>query len=384
MASVAPTIRRAVVPAESAAQVAAELRARLAPVAGEVVLVFVTSRLDPVAVAAALARALAPARVVGCTSVREVAGASVAGTAIGLVFGPPAFRIGVGVAARLAGGPLGAGRAAVVAAAADLGMTVDQLTSQRHVAIALVDGHSTAAEGFCLGSGAAAPRIGMVGGVSSDDRAGAPHAAVFADGLSLQDAGVVIMLETDRPFAALLCEHMVPTQERVVVTGADPSRRRVSELDGFPAAPRYLQLVRGQGADGPLTAALAAEFPFAMYVDGRPYVRSIRDIDGDELVMAAAVDLGAVLRIMRPSDLVARTAAALADAHAQVGPLELVLAFSCTARNLEAERKRTRDALDRVYADAPVFGFDSFGEQFGPLLVNHTLVALAIGAEAAP
>ena len=68
----------------------------------------------------------------------------------------------------------------------------------------------------------------------------------------------------------------------------------------------------------------------------------------------------------------------------RVGELDLVLAFSCTARSLEAERKRTRDALDRTYATAPVFGFDSFGEQFGPLLVNHTLVALALGVEAQP
>ena len=39
-------------------------------------------------------------------------------------------------------------------------------------------------------------------------------------------------------------------------------------------------------------------------------------------------------------------------------------------------------ALSRQNTTAPVVGFDSFGEQFGPLLVNHTLVALAVGAEA--
>jgi len=379
-----PTIRRAVVPAESAAQVAAELRARLAPVAGEVVLVFVTSRLDGGEVAAALTAALAPAQVVGCTSVRELAGATVDGTAVAVGLGPPHVRVGVGVAERLAAGPLGAGRGAMTAAAAALGLTLDQLDSARHVGVALVDGMSTAAEGFCLGSAAAAPRIGIVGGASSGDRDQPTMTPLFVDGQARSDTGLVLLLETDRRFAVLLCEHMVPTNARVVVTGADPSRRRITELDGYPAAQRYGALVRELGADGPLDAQLVAEFPLALYVDGRPYVRSIRSVDGDELCLAAAVDQGAVLRIMRPSDLVARTAAALDDARRRVGDLDLVLTFTCTARNLEAERKRTRDALDRTYATAPVVGFDSFGEQFGPLLVNHTLVALAIGTEVRP
>ena len=379
----APSIRRAVVPAASPAQLAADLRAALAPVAGELVLVFVTCRLDPEAVAPALAAALAPARVVGCTSVRELAGGTVEGTAVAVVLGGAVDRVGVGVAERLSGGPLVAGHAAMTQAAAALGLTTDALDGGHHVALALVDGQSTAVEGFCLGSAAAASRLGVVGGVSSNQRDTA-GAAVFVDGRCRRDAGVVVLVATARRFAALLCEHMVPTEERVVVTGADPARRRVSELDGYPAAARYDQVVRRLGATGPLDDALAAAFPFAIYVDGRPYVRSIRHVDGDELCLAAAVDRGAVLRVMRPSDLVARTAAALDDARRRVGELELVLAFSCTARNLEAERKHTRAALDRVYATAPVLGFDSFGEQFGPLLVNHTLVALALGTEVRP
>ena len=375
-------IRRAVVPADSAAQVASDLRARLAPEAGEVVLVFASSRLDPEVLAPALTDALAPARVVGCTSLRELAGATMVGTVVGVVLGPPSFKVGLGVATELGTGPLGAARGAVVAAARELGHTVEQLDGERHVGLALVDGQSPWAEGFCLGSSAAAPRIGLVGGAASDDQLERRRTAVFADGICLRDAGVVVLLETSHRFAVLVSEHMVPTELRVVVTGADPARRRVTELDGYPAAPRYLELIRRLGATGPVGPALVAEYPFAMYVDGRPYVRSIRDLVGDELQLAAAVDQGAVLRIMRPSDLVARTAAAIDEAQRRVGPLELMLSFSCTARNLEAERKGIRDALDRVYATAPMVGFDSFGEQFGPLLVNHTLVALAVGAGA--
>jgi|JI10StandDraft_1071094.scaffolds.fasta_scaffold02750_16 hypothetical protein len=379
--AVSEPLPRCVVPAESVAQLAADLRARLAPGPGAVVLVFVSSRLDPEEVAPALAAALAPARVVGCTTERELAGATLEGTAVALVLAPPAVRVGLGLATGLTAGPLSAGRAATAAAAAELGLALEELDRERHVGFALVDGRATAAEGFCLGTAAAAPRIGMVGGSSSETRLTPGRSAIFVDGRAWRDAGLVVLLATERRFDVVMCEHMTPTQERVVVTGADPARRLITELDGFPAAPRYLARIRALGAVGPLDHQLVAEYPFAVYIDGRPYVRSIRDVDGDHLSVAAAVDAGAVLRIMRPTDLVARTTAALDELRARVGPLDVVLTCSCTARNVEAERKRLRGALDRAYASAPLFGFDSFGEQFGALLVNHTLVALAIGCE---
>lgn len=369
-------------PAESATQVAEAVRAALPVGPDTVVVVFVSSQLDPDEVAPALAAALAPARVVGCTAERELAGATVEGTAVAIAFAPPAFRVGVGVAEELGLAPLRAGRAATAMAADGLGRGADELDPTRHVGFALVDGGTHAAEGFCLGSAAAASRVGMVGGASSARRDELTRTAVFVDGRCLRDAGAVVLLETDRRFDVVLSEHMAPTRERLVVTGADPSRRIISELDGLPAAPRYLERIQALGAEGTLDPLVAAEYPFAIYIDGRPYVRSIRDIVGTDLHLAAAVDAGAVLHVMRPTDLVGRTAAAFDEVRARVGPLDLVLTFSCTARHVEAERKHTRSALDRVYAAAPIIGFDSFAEQFGPLLVNHSLVALAIGRQA--
>jgi hypothetical protein len=57
-----------------------------------------------------------------------------------------------------------------------------------------------------------------------------------------------------------------------------------------------------------------------------------------------------------------------------------VITFSCLGRHLEAQSRGAIGALDDVYASLPVVGFHSFGEQAGPLLVNHTLAALALGA----
>ena len=379
------SVRRAATPARDPAQVAAALRAQLAPRAGELVIAFVSSTIDPEAVARVLTDGLAPATVVGCTSERELAASgTVIGAAVAVALAPPQIRFGVGVADRLAGAPLGAGRTAVTRAAAALGKAADELDPAHHVGISLVDGSSAWAEGFCLGSAASAPRIGMVGASSSQAVGGPPRNGIFADGRLHRDAGLVILLETDRRFAVIMSEHMQPTSKRVVVTGADPTRRVITELDGYPAAQRYHQLIGEIGAIGPLDNRLAAAYPFATYVGARPYVRSIREVRGDQLGLAAAVDEGAVLRIMQPTDLVGCTARALDEVVRQLGALELLLTFSCVARNLEAEARGVGAALDRVYATVPMIGFHSFGEQIGPLLVNHTLVALALGGAAVP
>jgi hypothetical protein len=382
------SVRRARVPARAPGQVAADLAAALEPTADTLILAFVSSELPAAEVAPALARAMEPATVVGCTSIGEIAGPVTTGTAVALRLDRSHVGWGVGLAADLTRGPLQAARAAVHDAARGLGLNPDQLDPARHVAITLVDGRSPMVEGFCLGSAAAAPRIGFVGGAASDasdlprSTTGSQRpelAAIFHGGVAHRDAGLVVMLAPTGSFEVITSEHMTPTPLRVVVTGADPSRRVVTELDGMPAARRYGEVIREAGANGPLDSALAARFPFAVYINGRPYVRSVSVVAGDELRLAAAVDEGAVLRIMRPGDLVAQTRAALAGTHTRVGALDAVITFSCLGRHIEAMTRGATGALDDVYAMLPVCGFHSFGEQSGPLLVNHTLAALALG-----
>ena len=384
----ARAVRRASVPARSPEQVADDLAAALAPEPTALVIAFVSSELDPAAVAAAMKARMAPAQVVGCTSFGEIAGPVASRTAVAVVLDGVRVKYGVALAPDLARGPIQAGRAAVSAAANAMNLVAEELDPARHVAITLVDGRSPMAEGFCLGTAATAPRIGFVGGAASDTRdvprgngtANDPQtAAVFHDGAAHRDAGLVVVLAPQGSFEVITSEHMIATPLRVVVTRADPSRRLVLELDGHPAARRYAEVIRAAGGNGPLDNALAARFPFAVYIGGRPYVRSVSGVAGDELRLAAAVDEGAVLRIMRPGDLVAQTRSALAGASSRLGQLDAVLAFSCLGRHLEAQSRGASAALDDVYATLPVCGFHSFGEQSGPLLVNHTLAALALG-----
>lgn len=347
------------------------------------VVVFAAHRLDADQVAGALEAALPGVPVIGCTSCGEIgAGGDHEGTVAAIAIGSPRLRVGIGLAPDLARSALRSSKAAVADAAAALGLSPEQLHPSRHVAIALVDGRSGFEESFCLGSAATAPQIKFVGGSASDMFEDPPRARVFFGGRAHAGAGVVAILETDLPFSVIESEHMLPTASRVVVTAADPERRRVDELDGRPAAQRYAELIAATtGNSGPVDGVLASSFPFALYVGGRPYVRSVAELQGDSLLMASAVDPGTILRLMRAGDLVGSTRQAIATAATEVGgDLRAVIAFSCLGRHREALTSGRRVELGAIYDASPLVGFHSLGEQKGPLLVNHTLTGLALGA----
>ena len=103
-------------------------------------------------------------------------------------------------------------------------------------------------------------------------------------------------------------------------------------------------------------------------------------VEGERLILAGTVEPGHVLRVMRPGDLIGQTRADLAAAATAVGgSVSALVAFSCVGRHLEATAKRLDDALADEYARYPVVGLQTFGEQIGMELVNHTLTGLVIG-----
>ena len=348
------------------------------------VIAFASWQLDPDTTAAALAEAFAPAPVIGCTSYGEIGeGGEHEGTITALALLSPSIRIAAALAPERSRQALRSSRAAVIEAAQALGLAPDALDPRRHVAITFVDGRCGFEESFCLGSASTAPQIRFVGGSASDGYGPVAQTRVFVGGRAHADAGVVALLEPDRPFAVIESEHMIATELRTVVTAADHRKRIVHELDGVPAARRYQELIRASGGEEILDDVVASSYPFAIYIGGRPYVRSVAGVNGGDhsLQFACAIEVGAVLRLMRPGDLVGTTERALADAAVEVGGRpDAILAFSCLGRHREAITHGLRAPLAALYERAPVVGFHSFGEQAGPLLVNHTLTGLVLGA----
>jgi hypothetical protein len=335
--------------------------------------VFADSRLDAAILARVVCRGLAPAPVLGCTAASTIPSTA---SVIALGLYGDWLRVGVGVATDLSSAALTRARDAVHQAARQLGIATAALDPVRHVGVTVVDGRSGNEEAFCVGSAATAPQLKFVGGMASSSDQVAQPPVVWTAGSVFFDSALIAILETELPYDVLESCHLVPTNIRTVVTAA--AGRRIMELDGFPAVRRLTELVAPLGK--PLDLPQPSQYAFARYVDGAPYVRSIRAGDGDELILACGVEAGHVLRVMRPGNLIGNTRTDLAAVAERVGgTIAALLAFSCVHRRWESLSSGGDQELAAVLARYPTIGFDSAGEQIGMLLVNHTLTGLAIG-----
>ena len=372
-------VRRAVSYARDPKRVAAELADSVANPSAVVVLMFAAPRWDMNELAHEMASAMSPVPVFGCTTAGEIGAAGF--TTDGVVcmsLASDRLRVGAGLATGLSQSALGAGREATCMAAASLGLDAARLDWKRYVAVCLVDGRSGREESFIAGAAGGAPAIQFVGGSASDSHGPQPAARIIAGGRAMSDAGLILLFESGVPFTPIMSEHMIPTGEPVVVTESDPASRLVHELNGKPARAVYEEIVGVTGDD--LTAAVAGRRPFAYYVGGRAYVRSVFGVEGDSLRFASAVGNGIALRPMRPGDMVATTTESLEAAREEVGgTITALIAFNCLGRFYETEAMGTTAELGEVLTRYPVIGFNTFGEQMNALHVNHTLTALAFG-----
>lgn len=366
---------------EDVAKVSAEIVESLRAPDLRLAIVFSDWQLDPERLARELSRGLAPAPVIGGTTIGVIAkGAPSSGTpaAVGLGLYGDWVRVGVGIGRELSSSGLMRSRDAVQQALQMLRRTNETLDPERHVGMTIFDGKCGVEESFCIGSAVAAPQIRFVGGAVATEIASDRRPFVFSDGQALIDTAAVVLLESQIPFHAVTSAHLMPTTIKTVVTSVTSGGRLITELDGRPAALRFAELIESLGER--LDSKAPSEYSFARYVDNMPYVRSMTQVDESGIHLASGVEPGHVLRVMRPGDLIGTTQRDLAIAAERVGgTMSAFVAFSCIGRHWEAAARGITHDLADTYALYPTIGSWSFGEQTGMLLVNHTLTGLALG-----
>lgn len=241
----------------------------------------------------------------------------------------------------------------------------------------MVDGLSTREDALAA---ALAPGLGtapLFGG-SAADGARFLETMVFHRGQALRNAAVVALVRTACPVKVFKLDHFRPTGVRMVVTGADPSRRIVHEINAEPAAQEYARLLGKDPAQ--LTPFTFAAHPVVVRLGGRHHVRSIRQVDENgDLIFFSAIDEGLVLTLAEPMDMVAHLAEAFAGLSTRGEPAA-ILACDCVLRRMEAEDKQQSGAVSALLRRHRVSGFSTYGEQLNAMHVNQTLTGVAIYA----
>lgn len=221
--------------------------------------------------------------------------------------------------------------------------------------------------------------VPLVGGSAGDDqRYRETRVYDWEAGRFVASALTLVQVETTLPFRTFTSHHFRPRPPRMVVTRAEPRARRVFELDGAPAAEAYARAL-GLRVDE-LTPEVWTSHPITIRLGDRVWVRSIRAVEPDHaLVFYSAIDVGLVVTVSDGGDLVGELSRNLDSLEADLGALELVLAFDCVSRRTEAAVAGTTQAIAQQLGRGALVGFSTYGELFNGLHLNHTLTGVAIG-----
>ncbi|WP_343227778.1 FIST N-terminal domain-containing protein [Sphingobium phenoxybenzoativorans] len=348
-----------------------------APLAGAIV--FCSHHLDRDMLARAINRRSEGVRVIGCTSSGELTAQGYDHGSLSVIgFPAAAFHMASHCFLDIDNFDPGAARAAVRALAAEAERDSRHLgDAVNHVALFLVDGLSHSEELLTMTIQDALGDIPLIGGSSGDDLA-FRQTAILEGGAFHGRAAVVAILSTPRPMHVFKAQHYRPGEHKMVITGALPHERIVTEINAEPAAAEYLRLA-GHAGEALGTEFFAAHPPMVR-AGGEYYVRSIQSANDDgSLTFYCAIDEGIVLTVGEPVDRIAGMEALFSDIRGTIGEVDRIIAFDCVLNRIDAEQRQIAHEVSQLYRRNGVIGFNTYGEQYHALHVNQTFSGLAIG-----
>ena len=346
--------------------------------------IFFSPQYDVEAVAAAVRERFGDTPVFGCTTAGEITPFGyINGGLCGIGFPADEFAVTsvlfedlarFEVASTLEKTRLAVAAQARVAASAFPGAVL----TPKSFALLLVDGLSVREEQLVSAIANAVGDIPLVGGSAGDDM-NFRHTWILHNGRCVPNAASLLLVTARRRFVAFKTEHFLSTEKKMVVTGAKPAERTVTELNAEPAAREYARVV---GLDGErLTPRTFAAHPVLVRVGGQYHVRAIQKVNPDDsLTFFCAIDEGLVLTVAESVDVVHDLERLFERIRGELGTPDLIIGCDCVLRNLEIEQRQLKQTVSELFVRNGVIGFCTYGEQFNSMHVNQTFTGIAIGS----
>ncbi|MGH1367996.1 MAG: FIST N-terminal domain-containing protein [Maritimibacter sp.] len=239
----------------------------------------------------------------------------------------------------------------------------------------LVDGLSTKEDKLVSDIALGFGPVPLFGG-SAGDGEDFSQTFLLHKGKAYRDAAVLTQIRTRCPIRVFKSDHVIPTDKRMVVTGANPDKRTVHEINAEPAAREYARIL-GKDPEQ-LTSFTFAAHPVVVRIGGHHHVRSIQRVeDNGELVFFSAIDEGLVLTLAEPQHIANHLRDELASLSTPTRP-DAIIACDCVFRRMEAQEKQLTNEVSSILSDNNVVGFSTYGEQHNSMHINQTLTGVAI------
>ena len=219
--------------------------------------------------------------------------------------------------------------------------------------------------------------IPIIGGSAGDDLQFKGTVQLLQD-CAHTNSAVVVLLECRIPFLLFNEHNLIPTENKLVVTDAEPDRRLVREFNAEPAAVAYARAI-GQEPEN-LTAMSFASHTVVVRVGGEYHCRAIRKVNPDfSLSFYCAIDNGLVLTVARSIGMVRSTRDAINRFEHHLGSISMMIGFDCIYRRLDAQHRNATERIENLYTNKNFIGFNSYGEQYHSMHVNQTFTGVAFG-----
>lgn len=362
--------------ADSTNDAVAELRSSLPPKAYAHLIVFFSPRYEPAEILKEISAAFPGTSFSGCTSSGEISPEGIcSGTIQIIAFEKPAFRF---ISTVIENADTSGVEDASQIARRLKSQFINQGDSANKFALLLTDGLSNNEETLVASVNWALGDIQMVGGSAGDDLHFQATALIHNNQI-VNNAAILMLVETKVPFHAFKTQNFDPTPVKLVITAADAERRIVHEFNAEPAALEYASAIGLIPDDlGPFSFA---SHPLVVKVGSDYYCRSIRNMNADgSLSFFCAIDVGLVLTVARPTDLVEATETTLNEVDKILSGTQMILGFDCILRRLDAENRQMGSRIEQIYKKHKVVGFHTYGEQYNAMHLNQTLTGIAFGA----
>lgn len=222
--------------------------------------------------------------------------------------------------------------------------------------------------------------IPLIGG-SAGDGLNFSNTYILSDNLRFKtNCATIVFVTTTIPFKIFKEQHFEIGNKKVVITDSIPEKRIVKEINGEPAALAYARELSLKVED--LKPSVFSKHPLMLKVGEEFYIRSIQQVNSDDsLTFYCAIDTGLVLNLAEKRNIVNHAERFFSKIKEDLGEVECSVLFECILRRIEIEALNESDKVKLLdfYNQNNSIGFHTYGEQYGPIHLNQTLVGVVFG-----
>lgn len=219
----------------------------------------------------------------------------------------------------------------------------------------------------------------VVAGGSAGDDLKFQQTYVSYNGVTVSDGCALLFVTTELKFDIRKENIYKPCGKSIKITDADTKTRRVITINGRPAKPEYAAAI---GVPVSQLDSAVLDHPFGRVFGDYIYISSIAGFNNDNTVnMYCRILKDSEVDLLVPDDWEAMGKATCKDIREAIPRPQFVLFINCILRTIYFGNLKAYEKITQNYnSQFPVWcGFSSYGEQFGQINSNQTLVSIVIG-----